>query len=238
MRPYFSVVVPAWNEAQYLPKALAALHAQDWPRHDFEIIVVDNHSDDATATVAQANGADKVVYEPVRGTNIAREAGRRVAEGQIIACLDADCEPAPDWLRKVSQALSRDGVAAISGPYDYGFRGITKLLDRWYAHWLFAYVDRVLALVFRKPFGVIRAGNFAAWQRTLERINGFPPYTFWGDDTALGLMIARKVGRVWYKRDLVVKSSPRRFKDAGLPRTTMRYLYHFFRVYLFEPTPQ
>lgn len=238
MKPYFSVVIPAWNEEQFVPRAIAALKRQDFPQSEFEIIVVDNGSTDRTSEVAREYGADRVLDEPRRGTNIARETGRRAAQGEIIVCLDADCIPPPSWLRHISRALSQDGVAAVSGPYDYGFRGLTKLADILYSHRLFSYADRILAFVFRKPFGVIRAGNFAAWRSTLERIGGFPPFTFWGDDAALGLAIARKVGRVWYNRNLVIKSSPRRFERYGLMRTTIRYLYHFFRVYLFEPTPQ
>lgn len=236
MRPYFSVIVPARNEAQYLSKALAALHAQDWPRHDFEIIVVDNHSEDATAEIARANGADRIIMEPIHGTNFAREAGRRAARGQIIACLDADCEPPRDWLRRIARALSQKGVAAISGPYDYGFQGITRIADNLFAHWFFACVGPI-STFFRKPFGVVRAGNFAAWNRALDAIGGFPPYPFWGDDTALGLMIARRVGRVRYLRRFVVKSSPRRFVRSGIFRTTFQYLYHFFRVYFARSTP-
>ena len=238
MRPHFSILVPAWNEERYIARALRALLAQKWPRSDFEIIVIDNGSTDATAKIARANGADQVLHEPQRGTNIARETGRRAAQGQIIVCLDADCEPPPHWLSRISRALSQDGVVAVSGPYDYGFRGLTKLADILYSHWLFSYADRILVFVVRKPFGVVRAGNFAAWRSTLETIGGFPPFTFWGDDAALGLAIARKAGRVWYHRGLLIESSPRRFERCGLVRTTMRYLYHFFRVYLFEPAPQ
>jgi glycosyltransferase involved in cell wall biosynthesis len=240
VKPYISVVIAARDEEELLPNAITALRCQDirGDQFELEIIVVDNCSTDRTSEVARECGADKVIYEPVLGTNIARETGRLAAQGQIIVCLDADCVPPPSWLRHISCALSQDGVAAVSGPYDYGFRGFTKLADILYSHWLFSYADRILAFVFWKPFGVIRAGNFAAWRSTLEIIGGFPPFTFWGDDTALGLAIARKVGRVWYHRKLIIESSPRRFEQYGLVRTTMRYLYHFFRVYLFEPAPQ
>lgn len=238
MKPYFSVVIPAWNEAAYLGNAIEALKHQDIGRDQFEIIVVDNGSDDETSAIASKSGADWVFSEPRRGTNIARETGFRKSAGEIVAFLDADCVPPPSWLRQISRALSKNGVVAVSGPYDYGFRGLTKLADKLYTHLLFARADRILKFVFRKPIGVVRAGNFAASRRTLETIGGLPPFTFWGDDTAIGMKIATEVGRVWYNPHLIVKSSPRRFEDHGLIRTTWRYLRHFFRVYLFDQTPQ
>lgn len=237
MKPYFSVVIPARNEERYLAGALRALLAQDLPRRDFEIIVVDNGSTDKTAVVARTNGADLVLFEPRQGTNLARETGRAAAQGRIIACLDADCEPPPGWLRAISRMLSQDGTAAVSGPYDFGFTGMRKWADRFYAHFCFRQAYRFLPLIFRKPVGIANGGNFAAPAWVLEQIGGFPPRIFWGDDAATATAIARRVGPVRYDAALTVRSSPRSLQNGKLLSRVSRYIVSFFREYLSEETP-
>jgi len=237
LKPYISVVIAARNEEQTLPHAMTALDRQNIGRTQFEVVVVNNGSTDRTSAVASECGADCVAYEPERGTNIARERGWRMSQGRIVAFLDADCEPPPDWLLHISRALSHNGIAAVSGPYDYGFRGIPRLADRFYAHFCFAQAHWFLPLFFRKPIGIIRAGNFAAHRSVLEDIGGLPPRIFWGDDTAIAVAIVNRGGIVRYDSSLTVKSSPRRFEREGLISTSWRYFVHFFREYLSHNTP-
>lgn len=227
----FSIIIPAWNEEEYVGAAIGASRAQDYPRDRFEIIVVDNNSADKTSMAARKAGADKVVLEPEQGTNMARNRGVEEAEGEILAFLDADCIPPPEWLRHLEENLSKRGVAATSGPYDLGFAGIRKYMDLLYTHFLFWVIPMALETVFRKKAGVIIGGNFAMKRSTMDVIGEFPRYRFFGDDTAIATLIARKVGRVWYDTSLTVKSSPRRLERHGLLTTAFRYAFHFFKVY-------
>lgn len=98
-----SVVIPAWNDAEFLAVCLDALRRQS--RAADEIIVVDNASSDTTASIAAANGA-RVVYEPRRGIPAATAAGFDAATGEILARLDADSIPPADWLERVHDHLS------------------------------------------------------------------------------------------------------------------------------------
>ena len=85
----FSVVVPAYNEAASLPAALDSLRRQDVGDDHFEIIVVDNGSDDDTPAIARSYGA-RVVVEPRRGVCDARQAGVDAARGEFVVSTDAD----------------------------------------------------------------------------------------------------------------------------------------------------
>lgn len=111
-----SVIVPAFNAEATLDGALAALVAQDYPPGRYEIVVVDNGSLDRTASVA-ARFAPRVrtVYEARRGASAARNAGIRAARHPYLAFTDADCIPAPSWLREL--------VAAATGPDAADFVG-------------------------------------------------------------------------------------------------------------------
>ena len=148
----FSVVIPAYNESQFIERAIRALRTQTIARCDFEIIVVDNNSEDDTGDIARRAGADTVLKEPIRGPNVARQKGVSESKGAMVAFLDADCQPPPDWLELIEEALSDPDVAAISGPYDYGFGGWKDVLATVYTHYFFRYLDRILFfLLFSAP---------------------------------------------------------------------------------------
>lgn len=108
-----SVVIPAFNDADLLASCLAALTLQTRPAD--EIIVVDNASTDATVEVARIAGA-RLVYEPLRGIWPAAAAGYDAADGDIIARLDADSVPPPEWLAQIEDTMRRrPEIAALTG---------------------------------------------------------------------------------------------------------------------------
>jgi glycosyltransferase involved in cell wall biosynthesis len=86
----YSIIVPAYNEAEWLPRCLQTL-ARAMARFDLrgEVIVVDNNSSDNTATIAREAGA-RVVFEPVNQIARARNTGARQARGANLIFVDAD----------------------------------------------------------------------------------------------------------------------------------------------------
>ncbi len=111
-----SVIIPAYNEADFLPRCLKSLNAQiDAP--NFEVIVVDNASTDETATVAKEYGA-RVIYEPTQGVVHAREDGLRAAKGNIIVSTDADSFFRPTWLAYIGTFFdTHEGASGLAGHY-------------------------------------------------------------------------------------------------------------------------
>ncbi len=111
--PLISVIVPAWNDSARLASCLTALTKQTMPRCMYEIIVIDNGSSDDTAAVAKSFAGAKVISEPKPGSYVARNAGLRLARGQIVAFTDSDCTPVADWLERGLAALRRHANAGI-----------------------------------------------------------------------------------------------------------------------------
>jgi len=90
-----SVIIPAWNRAERLVRALDSVFAQDLAPH--EIIVVDDGSTDHTRElVARRFGGVRYLYQQNRGVSSARNAGIRAATGDWIALLDSDDRWHPD----------------------------------------------------------------------------------------------------------------------------------------------
>lgn len=228
----FSIIIPAHNEEAAVAAAIGALKTQTVPRESYEIIVVDNNSTDHTAEVARSAGADIVVFKKEPGTNIARQAGFRASHGEIVAFLDSDCLPPPDWLARIESGLKKGSAVLISGPYDYGFKSpLTRWFTALYTNVLSAHADKIFPFLFGKKAGVIVEGNFAAYRAVIEKIGGLPPLKFWGDGAAVAMLVSRRVGRVYFDPTLIIKSSPRRFEEEGTFSVVARYVWAYLRVY-------
>ena len=122
-----SLVIPAYNEENYLGACLEAVLAQEIPFS--EIIVVDNNSTDGTIAVAGQFQGVTVLTEPKQGVVHARTAGFDAAKGDIIARIDADTLLPSDWTIKLLQIFSDNTVAAVSGKIEYYDMAAAKFVN-------------------------------------------------------------------------------------------------------------
>jgi glycosyltransferase involved in cell wall biosynthesis len=112
--PDFSIVIPAYNEEDFLPQCLRSLQEQDYIG-EFEVIVVDNNSADATTKVAHSFGA-KVMLETERGVCAARQTGTAAANAPIIVSTDADTTFHKHWLQNIADEFAaHDDLVAVCG---------------------------------------------------------------------------------------------------------------------------
>ncbi len=119
MTPHISVVVPAFNEAQYLPRLLAGVQeAQRRYRRGaaaVEIIVADNGSTDETVAVAERHGCTIVFVEP-RVIGAVRNGGARAARGELLAFVDADTQVHPETFNAMEDYFaSGKRIVGVSG---------------------------------------------------------------------------------------------------------------------------
>ncbi len=110
--PAISVIVPMYNVADHIGACIASLRAQT--RTDFQAIVVDDGSTDASpARLRAAIGDDArfhVITQTNRGLSAARNAALELARGDFIAFLDGDDRMAPDFLARMHAALTESGA--------------------------------------------------------------------------------------------------------------------------------
>lgn len=200
----FSVIIPARNEAAYLPLTLRALEAQH--KAPAEVIVVDNGSTDGTPDVARAWGA-RVLRCTEPGVARARQWGLEAARSGWVATTDADSLPSPQWLQRLDAGTP--GRVALYGPM--GFCGVAP---HWsglsqQAYGAFLHACRVAG----KPN---LAGANMAYSRQAALLAGGYPHVEAYEDVMLGQALAR-LGAVAYVPGALVQTSARRLDRGVLP---------------------
>lgn len=172
-----SIVIPAFNEESNLARILPAVVAQLGPAD--EVIVVDNASQDHTASVANSLLA-KVVSESRRGRGRARNAGFKHARGEFIIFLDADCFPEKDWLRNLLAPFADGSVGCVGGEI------INAESKSPLGKYLAAKGHLSQTVTFAHPFlPFAQTGNVAFRRSVIERIGVFDDRMEEGEDADL-----------------------------------------------------
>nr|MBP6510203.1 glycosyltransferase [Candidatus Kapabacteria bacterium] len=124
--PFVSVIVPARNEEANLERCLTALSASDYPADRFEIIVVNDRSDDATEQVLEDLAAklpkvrplhrrDTLDHPNLKGKPGALQHGIDHATGSVYVLTDADCLVHREWLRTMVAPFADETVSLVCG---------------------------------------------------------------------------------------------------------------------------
>jgi glycosyltransferase involved in cell wall biosynthesis len=193
----YAIIIPAYNEAEELPATLAtvrrAMAAQDLMG---ECIVVDNHSSDATAAVAKAGGADRVVFEPVNQIARARNAGAAVTMADYLVFVDADTRIEAALLNRALQLL-REGLCAGGGAV-VRFEGRTSMVGR-----LAIGIWERISLITRTA-----AGSFFFCRReAFLAVGGFDLRLYAAEEVLLSRQL-RKWGRSRGQRFVIITDPP------------------------------
>ncbi len=206
-----SVVVPTLNEAERLPQLLDCLAAQTAP--PFEVIVADAGSFDGTRELAQAGGARVVEGgRPAAGRN----AGARVATGDVLLFLDADVALVPEQLERVLAEYEKRSLAVATAHIEPLEREPRNLFACDVAN---LYLDVMQYVVPHAP------GFFILVRRDVhERIGGFDESLALAEDHDY-VSRASEHGKFRVLRCCPVVASMRRIEKEGLLRLAFMYLY-------------
>jgi glycosyltransferase involved in cell wall biosynthesis len=186
-----SVVVPAHNEQKYISKCLQSLKEQDYSG-DYEIIVVDNGSQDNTRKIARSMGV-RVIYCPQKGVAYARQAGVDASRGLIIVQADADTIYPVWWLRRIKKQFDTHPKAvAVAGTFIYSN-------PPWWAG--FEYFLRVVfgflsTIVFGRSL-IISGANFAFYKKAIIEIGGYNQKAYSSDQLDISARLSKR-GKIYY----------------------------------------
>lgn len=231
-----SVIVPAYNEEEYIEECIGYLKKQK-TTYPYEIIVVDNNSEDKTSELAQSLDV-KVVKEERQGVSIARNTGIEESKGDILVFIDADCLAPPDHLDKIGRYFENNPKVSAVGGY-YKFHKLNKILG------FFLYRLNLIYLYFlsrRITGGVwfLMGGNSAVRKTDLKEIGGFlkdlPGDTeyikknVYPEDLFLSIKLDLKGKEIRFKSKFYVYTILRRLDDK-LKDHIERYFYDTFLIF-------
>lgn len=213
--PNVSVIVPARNEEQNIKRCLDSLEALDYPEDKLEIVIIDDNSDDSTASIVQ-NYCDRIKHFSLLSLNGSSESGSpkntgantentgasgkiaalkygyKETSGEIILQTDADCAVPSGWIKTITSNMEKEvgivGGAVILDEYSKRNSWITRILS---LDWL--YLLGVGAGANGAGFPLSCFGNNLAVRKTAyEDAGGYDaiPFTF-TEDFALFKSITR-----------------------------------------------
>ncbi|PZD71781.1 Putative mycofactocin biosynthesis glycosyltransferase MftF [Acaryochloris thomasi RCC1774] len=127
-QPYVSVIIPVFNDSARLKRCLQVLDGQTYARERYEVIVVDNASEESVVDLLAQFVQAVSAYEGQQGSYAARNRGLSLAKGEIIAFTDSDCVPASDWIESGVTALLQDqDYSIVGGRIELFFRNSDQL---------------------------------------------------------------------------------------------------------------
>ncbi len=211
-----TILLPARNEATKLPPCLASIAKQSYPKQLFEVIIIDDSSEDGTLTIATGFAEQHPTFKTLRlganadltgthapyGKKAAIEAGIAAASGELIVCTDADCQVPPDWLRLIAGFYEAKKAKFIAAPVNFHGEG--------------SWLQRFQSLDFLGMMGVTGAGfqtgtgllcngaNLAYPKAVFEEVGGFEGIDGLasGDDMLLLHKVAKRYpGQVFFLKN-------------------------------------
>jgi glycosyltransferase involved in cell wall biosynthesis len=229
-----SFVVPAYNEAAYISKCLDAIMRETKGRDDCEVIVVDNGSNDGTDAVVARYQDIKLIREPRRGANRARQTGFEASHGELVAFLDSDTEIPQGWTSRVEQEFAKDkDLVCLSGPFIYyDLPAAARVLVKMF--YGISYAVYVFNNFILRKTSVIQGGTEVVRSNALKMAGGHNvALPFYGDDADLAMRL-RKIGEVRFSFAFAIPSSGRRLAKEGVFTMGLRYGLNYFWIMLFN----
>ncbi len=211
-----AVVIPVWNGEAVLGRCLDALARQTLPRDAYQIIVVDNGSNDATRTIARSYTGVELLEEKRPGSYVARNLGIERVRAPITAFTDADCEPAPDWLEQVLRAAAANpGFGVLAGKIEL-FDEIAQERE------VFGDYERLFSFPqAHAARGNCATANWASETALLKALGGFDAALKSGGDRQMALRIRDSGHPLIYVPAMMVRH-PVRASRAELVRKRQR----------------
>lgn len=223
-----SVVIPSYNEEKYLPLCLKSLLNQDF-KGTYEVIVVNNASNDKTNSIVKKFNV-KSVYVKKKGVSMARHAGFKKANGEIIVSTDADTIVPENWLSEIYKRFKEDkelvGISGAVSFWDGGFIDNLFVLP----HIGYKYLNYFLKI------GFFAGCNMAIRKKVFEEIGGFDLNKVSAEDLDICLKLQKR-GKIKFTPKVRVKTSARKLREQGYFKFGYYNIYNQLRVGLLKISP-
>jgi succinoglycan biosynthesis protein ExoA len=210
--PRVSIVMPAFNEEQFIEACLASVRAQDYPPELIEILVADGRSTDRTreilARISEADPRIQLIDNPARIQAAGLGYAVKAATGDVIVRMDVHCEYASDYVRRCVEVLDATGADNVGGAQrarakSLFQRALCAALGSKLGTGGVGYRDE-------KSEGFVDTVFLGAFRRRVfETIGLWDPAAITNEDSELNQRILESGGKIYLSRDIVVHYYPR-----------------------------
>lgn len=178
--PYlFSIIVPVYEHWHLIPYLLHAISQQDVLENSYEVILVDNGSQDIVVPKQLPNYV-KIIHCQPPGSYAARNQGAKLAQGEWLVFTDADCVPDKKWLAAYKEAIEsyEDTSCLLAGPISMVLEGNDQNP--------YAIYDLIKGIPQKRYFqkGYAATANLVVSRQAFNKVGGFDAKRFSGGDAA------------------------------------------------------
>ncbi|WP_170336048.1 glycosyltransferase [Ruegeria arenilitoris] len=217
-----SVVVPHYNQPEYLQICLDTLKAQTPVSADVEIIVVDNNSIETPEHVCADFPDVTLLRETTPGPGPARNKGVSHASGEILAFIDADCHAHREWLAAIERVFDNPETQVVGGDVRVNILNPNKptfleAYERIYAYRNEKYIAK----------GFSGTGNLAMRREVYDRVGAFAGIGV-AEDRDWGQRARASGYRIIYVADMIVYH-PARTQFSKLVQKWDRHILHEYQ---------
>ena len=225
-----SVVLAAYNEEKLIGRCIEAIQNQDFPKNEYEIVVVDNNSKDRTSQIVKKAGLTPLLYDAHQGAIWAKDYAVDKAKGEIVVVTDADSIPSKDWLKNIDNIMQDKKIKLAGGKvYPIGNSFTSRLLLE-----AFNVAAKILSVI---GVPLVWGSNMVVRKSAFESVGGFDTTLHSSDDWEFTLRIQKKYGlnSAIYTSKMKVNVSPRKFENTGnfIPYF-LNGLFSFVFIFIFR----
>ena len=223
--PLVSVIVPTFNDSKRLKRCLSSLENQSYPKQFYEVIVIDNNSEEDIKLIVDQFNQAQVTYENCQGSYTARNKGISVAKGTIFGFTDSDCIPTANWIEQGVRTLSKTpNCGLVAGKVQLFFKDPQKPT-------IFEIYDRMNFLRQKHYIKNYRFGataNLFTSKEVFEAVGLFNPDLKSGGDSEWGKRVFAAGYTQLYADDVLV-AHPARYQWKEIRKKAVRVTEGLYR---------
>jgi len=222
---FVSVIVPAYNSEKTISTLLKSLKKQNY-KGTFEVIVVDDGSNDKTAEISENKGA-VVLRQKNAGPAKARNLGAKKAKGEILLFTDADCEPEKNWVEEMLRPFADNGIIGVQGAYKTKQVGVVARFNQLEIEQRYEKME--------KSRNIDWVGSYSAAYRKkdFDEAGGFdesfPKAS--GEDPELSYKISKMGKKLFFNHDAIVYHT---HPDSLWQYLKVKYFRAYYRILLYS----
>lgn len=225
---FVSIIVPIYNSKNELERCLISLLSQDYPQDNYEVIVVDDGSNDNSLKLVEKFTVLLIRHNHNKGPAAARNTGISFAKGRLLLFLDSDCIVRRNWIsshvavHKKREKEYKDTVC-VGGPILLpdkvnNFIEISDYYSSWYEQ---PRIKRELT------FEYLPTTNLSIKKEIIDKIGGFKEELKCGEDIEYGIRLRKNGYNLEFEQKIEVFHYGRKnFRD---------YLSHHYNWGYFAP---